>query len=211
MTSSDSPKGIPAEPAMEVATKPSAPEPGGPEGNAMLRFTLVTGAWFVGLFGLMRLSWVERVVLTPFAEVQQRVADQLTGAPSDLVYADASCRRSPDTLGTRSATTRGCGRSCRRSRSGCSRRSGSRWRKGEETGALITDRVASEGRTRAVPASAARNGVLGDGSEIRRQLGYKLAEHGARLATVDAVPHERTPRFGRPGVPVWVCCDALED
>ena len=25
------------------------------EGNAMLRFTLVTGAWFVGLFGLMRL------------------------------------------------------------------------------------------------------------------------------------------------------------
>ena len=39
----------------------------------------------------MRLPWVERVVLTPFAEVQQRVADQLTGAPSNLVYADASC------------------------------------------------------------------------------------------------------------------------
>ena len=57
----------------------------------MLRFTLVTGAWFVGLFGLMRLPWVERVVLTPFAGVQQRVADQLTGAPSELVYADASC------------------------------------------------------------------------------------------------------------------------
>ena len=31
------------------------------------------------------------MLLTPFAEVQQRVADQLTGAPSDLVYADASC------------------------------------------------------------------------------------------------------------------------
>ena len=61
------------------------------EGNAMLRFTLITGAWFVGLFGLMRLPWVERVLLTPFAEVQQRVADQLTGAPSDLVYAGASC------------------------------------------------------------------------------------------------------------------------
>ncbi|MCY4120132.1 MAG: hypothetical protein OXG72_04350, partial [Acidobacteria bacterium] len=57
----------------------------------MLRFTLITGAWFVGLFGLMRLPWVERVLLTPFAEVQQRVADQLTGAPSDLVYAGASC------------------------------------------------------------------------------------------------------------------------
>ena len=66
-------------------------EPGGTEGNRMLRFTLVTGAWFVALFGLMRLSWVERNLLTPFAEVQQRVADQLTGAPSNLVYADASC------------------------------------------------------------------------------------------------------------------------
>ena len=39
----------------------------------------------------MRLPWVERVLLTPFAEIQQRVADQLTGAPSDLVYAGASC------------------------------------------------------------------------------------------------------------------------
>ena len=67
------------------------PAPGGAEGNAMLRFTLITGAWFVGLFGLMRLPWVERVLLSPFAEVQQRVADQLTGAPSDLVYAGASC------------------------------------------------------------------------------------------------------------------------
>ena len=65
--------------------------PRGAEGNAMFRFTLITGAWFVGLFGLMRLPWVERVLLTPFAEVQQRVADQLTGAPSDLVYAGASC------------------------------------------------------------------------------------------------------------------------
>ena len=88
MTSSDTPKG---RPATEVAGLPAAPEPGGTEGGAMLRFTLVTGAWFVGLFGLMRLPWVERVVLTPFAEIQQRVADQLTGAPSDLVYADASC------------------------------------------------------------------------------------------------------------------------
>ena len=92
MTSSDTPKGRPAvETTMEIAGGPAASEPGGAEGNAMLRFTLVTGAWFVGLFGLMRLPWVERVVLTPFAGVQQRVADQLTGAPSDLVYADASC------------------------------------------------------------------------------------------------------------------------
>ena len=59
--------------------------------SGVLRFTLTVGAWFVGLFGLMRLGWVERTLLTPFAQLQQRVADQLTGAPSDLVYADASC------------------------------------------------------------------------------------------------------------------------
>ena len=59
--------------------------------DGMLRFTLTIGAWFIGLFGLMRLPWVERTLLTPFAQVQQGVADQLTGAPSDLVYADASC------------------------------------------------------------------------------------------------------------------------
>ncbi len=34
---------------------------------------------------------MERSLLTPFAGLQQQVADQLTGAPSDLVYADASC------------------------------------------------------------------------------------------------------------------------
>ena len=72
---------------------PSGPSsgPAASGGDGMLRFTLTIGAWFVGLFGLMRLPWVERKLLTPFAEVQQDVADQLTGAPSDLVYADASC------------------------------------------------------------------------------------------------------------------------
>ncbi len=62
-----------------------ASSPGG------LRFLVTVGAWFVGLFGLMRLGWVERSLLTPFAKLQQQAADQLTGAPSDLVYADASC------------------------------------------------------------------------------------------------------------------------
>ena len=56
-----------------------------------IRFMLTVGAWFVGLFGLMRLEWVERTLLTPFAQLQQQVADRLTGAPSGLVYADASC------------------------------------------------------------------------------------------------------------------------
>ena len=63
----------------------SRPAPGG------AGYLLTVGAWFVGLFGLLRLDWVERSLLTPFARVQQQVADQLTGAPSDLVYADASC------------------------------------------------------------------------------------------------------------------------
>ena len=78
-------------PVPSNAGKPADPAPAGPASDGMLRFTLVTGAWFVGLFGLMRLPWVERTLLEPFAQLQQGVADQLTGAPSDLVYADASC------------------------------------------------------------------------------------------------------------------------
>ena len=91
MDESTRPKAARFAEAVTDGPRPGTPEPVPAEGNAMLRFTLVTGAWFVALFGLMRLPWVERVVLTPFAGVQQRVADQLTGAPSDLVYADASC------------------------------------------------------------------------------------------------------------------------
>ena len=48
-------------------------------------------------------------------------------APSSVGWSGV-CRRSPDTPGTSSPTTRGRGRSCPRSRSVCSRRSGSRWR-----------------------------------------------------------------------------------
>ncbi len=72
--------------------KPSATSDRSPStGSGGLRYAATVGAWFVGLFGLMRLGWVEGSVLTPFARIQQQVADQLTGAPSDLVYADASC------------------------------------------------------------------------------------------------------------------------
>ncbi len=52
---------------------------------------MTIGAWFVGLFGLMRLGWVENTLLTPFAQLQQRVAEQLMGVKSGLLYADASC------------------------------------------------------------------------------------------------------------------------
>ena len=72
---------------MTSTVSAAAPDPG--PGGA--RFLLTLGAWFVGLFGLMRLGWVEDRLLTPLAEIQQQVADQITGAPSDLVYADASC------------------------------------------------------------------------------------------------------------------------
>ena len=65
--------------------RPQRPDP------SVLRFALTGGAWFIGLFGVMRLSWVERHLLVPFAQLQERVADQLTGAPSALVYVDASC------------------------------------------------------------------------------------------------------------------------
>lgn len=72
------------EPAAASAER-SGPRRGG------LRFAATIGAWFVGLFGLMRLGWVENTLLTPFAQLQQRVAEQLTGVTSGLLYADASC------------------------------------------------------------------------------------------------------------------------
>ena len=65
--------------------------PPNPPSSGVLRFALTAGAWFVGLFGVMRLGWVERRLLVPLAQLQERVADQLTGAPTDAVYVDASC------------------------------------------------------------------------------------------------------------------------
>ena len=62
-----------------------------PPSSGVLRFALTAAAWFIGLFGVMRFGWVERQLLVPFALLQERVADQLTGAPTDAVYVDASC------------------------------------------------------------------------------------------------------------------------
>ena len=72
----------------EVAADPAARAG---DGGGGLRFALTIGAWFVGLFGLMRLGWVESNLLTPFAQLQQRVAEQLMGVKSGMLYADASC------------------------------------------------------------------------------------------------------------------------
>jgi exosortase/archaeosortase family protein len=66
----------------------STPAPNAPGST---RFVLTLGAWFVGLFGLMRLDWVEDNLLTPLAQIQQQVADQLTGAHTDLLVFNASC------------------------------------------------------------------------------------------------------------------------
>ena len=74
-----------------MTTDPQTRPPDPPPSSGVLRFALTAGAWFVGLFGLMRLGWVERQLLVPFAQLQERVADQLTGAPTDAVYVDASC------------------------------------------------------------------------------------------------------------------------
>ncbi len=74
------------------ADEREAAAPAAPSGDGGgLRFALTIGAWFVGLFGLMRLGWVESNLLTPFAQLQQRVAEQLMGVKSGMLYADASC------------------------------------------------------------------------------------------------------------------------
>ncbi len=73
-----------------MTTDPQPP-PSDPPASGVFRFALTAAAWFIGLFGVLRLDWVERTVLEPVAQLQQRVADQLTGAPTSLIYADASC------------------------------------------------------------------------------------------------------------------------
>ena len=74
-----------------MTTDPQTRPPDPPPSSGVLRFALTAGAWCIGLFGLMRLGWVERQILLPFAQLQERVADQLTGVQTDAVYVDASC------------------------------------------------------------------------------------------------------------------------
>ena len=57
----------------------------------LIRYTVTTGAWIVGLFGVTRLEWTNSHVLIPLARLQQLVADQLTGATPGRVIVDASC------------------------------------------------------------------------------------------------------------------------
>ena len=75
----------------DAMTTDVPPRPRDPRAPSVLRFALTVMAWFIGLFGMLRFGWVERHLLVPFAQLQERVADQLTGAPTHLVYVDASC------------------------------------------------------------------------------------------------------------------------
>ena len=83
--------GAPSPQRVVMTTDPQTRPPDPPPSSGVLRFALTAGAWFIGLFGLMRLGWVERQILLPFAQLQERVADQLTGVQTDAVYVDASC------------------------------------------------------------------------------------------------------------------------
>ena len=74
-----------------MTTDPQTRPPAPPPASGVLRFALTAGACSSACSGLMRLGWVERQLLVPFAQLQERVADQLTGAPTDAVYVDASC------------------------------------------------------------------------------------------------------------------------
>ena len=46
-----------------MTTDPQTRPPDPPSSSGVIRFALTAGAWFIGLFGLMRLGWVERQLL----------------------------------------------------------------------------------------------------------------------------------------------------
>jgi exosortase/archaeosortase family protein len=58
---------------------------------SMWRLLLTVAAWVVGLFGLMRLGWVQQQILLPLGAFQQRIASDLLGAPRDAVVVNVSC------------------------------------------------------------------------------------------------------------------------
>ena len=62
-----------------------------PGWHAVIRFAATLAAWVIGLFGLMRLGWVQQNLLLPFAGLQQRLGSDLTGAPMGAVVVDMSC------------------------------------------------------------------------------------------------------------------------
>ena len=58
---------------------------------SVIRFTLTVAAWVVAFFGSTRVGWVQQHLLLPFAGLQQQLAADLMGAPSNAVIVDMSC------------------------------------------------------------------------------------------------------------------------
>lgn len=56
-----------------------------------VRLVLTVGAWVVGLFGLLRLDWIQQRVLLPLGAAQQQLASDLMGASTTAVVVDVSC------------------------------------------------------------------------------------------------------------------------
>ena len=55
------------------------------------RLILTVDSWVVGLFGLLRLDWVQQRVLLPLGAAQQQIAGDLMGASTTAVAVDISC------------------------------------------------------------------------------------------------------------------------
>lgn len=54
-------------------------------------FALRMAIWIAALLGLLRLPWVQKQLLIPFAGLQQQLACAITSAPRDAVAVDLSC------------------------------------------------------------------------------------------------------------------------
>jgi exosortase/archaeosortase family protein len=56
-----------------------------------VRFALGAGAWSLGLFGLLRLGWIETQLVLPFTRAQAGMAAKLFGTPTAPVEATLAC------------------------------------------------------------------------------------------------------------------------
>jgi exosortase/archaeosortase family protein len=59
--------------------------------SATVRFVLRALAWSLGLFALLRTSWVERHVLLPLTELQSRIADWYGGTAALPIVVSTEC------------------------------------------------------------------------------------------------------------------------
>ena len=75
-----------------MSTAASETVDGGPKlPVSAVRLVLTVGGWVVGLFGLLRLGWIQQRVLLPLGAAQQQIAGDLMGASTTAVVVDISC------------------------------------------------------------------------------------------------------------------------